>query len=97
MSLICSSQVLELIFSILGRDQLDFGADKILIRRDQIQPIDLGFQNDSLEGLAEHQGVIKSAPCRILGKTNSGGGIALGIAIDQKRSLFGEAKRGCQD
>ena len=80
--------LLQLIFSILGCDQLDFCAHKILIRRDEIQSIDLSFKDDFFEGLAEHQGVVERAPCGILRKANSGRGIALGIAIDQKRALF---------
>ena len=75
--------LLELILSILSGDQLDFCPDKIFICRNEIQPINLRFQDDSLERLAEHQGVIKRAPGRILRKANSRGRVALGIAIDQ--------------
>ena len=40
--------------------------------------------------------MIKSAPGGILRKTDSGGGIALGIAIDQKRSLLRESQRSSE-
>ena len=40
--------------------------------------------------------MIERAPRRILRKTNSGSGVALGIAVNQERALFGEGKGGCQ-
>ena len=44
---------LQLIFPVLRRDQLDGRPHKILVRRDEIQTIDLSFEYDFFERLAE--------------------------------------------
>jgi hypothetical protein len=53
----------------------------------------LGFLEDLVERFAENQGMVECAARGILGKPDSGGGVSLGVAVNEEGGLFrgGEA------
>ena len=85
---------LQLIFAILGQDQLYGSASEIFVGRNDIQALDLRFLDYLLEGFVQDQGVIDGASGRIFGESDGSSGVGLGIAIDKQGRLFGGSEAG---
>jgi hypothetical protein len=82
-------QILEAVLSLLEADQLDCGTHEVLVGGNKVQALNLGFLDDSLEGLAEDKGLVESSAGRILGKSDACGSVGLGIAIDEEGAALG--------
>jgi hypothetical protein len=82
----------QAIFSIFHRDQLDRGADKVLIRWDQVEAVNLSVSRHAFDGLAEYQGLVQRAASGIFGKAQRAGGVSLRIGVDDEGVLFGSGE-----
>ncbi len=74
----------QLIGSAVHLDQLDIRAGQVLVRGNQGQRVDLGPQRDFVDGRLAHQHVIRRAPVRIAGNTQSPARVGLRIAVDEQ-------------
>jgi len=83
---------LKLVFAIFGENELDGSASEVFVGGDDIQAVDLGLLDDFLEGFVENEAVVESAAGRVLGKTDGGGGVGLGVAIDEEGGLIGSGE-----
>lgn len=86
---------LEFVFAIFGRDEFDGGTGEIFIGRDDFEAVHLGFLDDLIERLVEDERVVEGAAGGILGEADGGGGVGLGVAVNEESLLFcdGEASR----
>ncbi len=72
----------QAVFAIVHRDELNGGAHQVLIGRNDIEPVDLGVNRDSFDGLIQHERLVEGATRRILREPERTRGIGLGIAVD---------------
>jgi hypothetical protein len=56
----------------------------------------LGVQDDAVKRFVQDQRLIKSATSWIFGKSESAGGVSLGIAVDDQSTLFRSGERGAE-
>lgn len=82
------------IFAIFDVHEFDRGADQVFVRRNDVQAFNLSLQDNLGERLLKDEAVIKGPAGRILCEPDATGRVALGIAVDEERSLFGNGERG---
>src|ERR1039458_6092171 len=70
--------------SVRGINELQVGANEILVRRYEVEPVEVGRHDGVLwRDMAEQQ-VIGARPGWILGNAQPGGGVSLRIGIDHQ-------------
>jgi hypothetical protein len=82
------NRLLQAILAIVHRNELDSRANQILIRRDDIEAIDLGIDRDPFDRLVENERLIEGSAGGILQKSKGAGGIGLRIAVDDQCALL---------
>ena len=70
------------------RDQLYGSSHEVLVRRDEVEPVDLGIDCDPFDWLIEDQCLVKGSAGRIARESQGARGISLGIAVDDEGALF---------
>src|SRR5215472_14059563 len=90
--------VAQAILTLLDGDKLDVGADKVLVRRDQTEPVQLGGE----DGLGcidfPHQEVVGAEAIRVAREAETAGRVRLRIAVnEQGPDLSGGKGRGQVD
>ena len=96
-----AQESLKPVFTMIRSYQLNSGSGKILVRRDDIQSLDLRLLNDFFGWLVQDQRVIESPARGIFRKADRRSGICLRVTIDKERRLVscsetgGEVNRSC--
>ena len=65
-------------------DEVDIGTDKVLIGRDNIDALEAGGLDGGGEIRVTKQSVVEGWSAGILGDSETGGGIALGICVNDQ-------------
>jgi hypothetical protein len=79
---------LEAEFATFHVDELDGRAHEILIRRDEVEALDLSFEESPINWLVHDEEIVQTAARGILAETEGGGHVALGIAIDEESAAL---------
>ena len=82
------------IFTIIRSYKLNCGPCKVLVRRDDIQSLDLRLLNDFFGRLVQDQGVVESPARGIFWKSDRRSGICLRVTIDKKCRLVSGSEAG---
>ena len=74
----------EAVFAEFGVDQLDVGSDEVLGRGDDLEVLELGGLEE-LGGVGvAHEELIGSGALGVFDQAEAGGGVGLGVAIDEE-------------
>jgi hypothetical protein len=83
------NRLFQAIFAIVHGNELDSRANQILVRRNDIQAVDLGINRNPLNRLVENQRLIEGSAGGVLQEPKGAGGIGLRIAVDDQGTLLG--------
>ena len=75
-------------FAFLRTDQFDIGADEILIGGDDLEAVHLGWDDGAGDFGVTEKDVVKCCFSLVLCYAETGGGIALGIGVDEENFQF---------
>lgn len=87
---------LELVFAIFCENEFHGSAGQIFVGGDDIQALDLRLLDDFLERLVEDEAVVEGSAGRVFGKADGGGGVGLGVAVDEEGGLIGSGETGSE-
>ena len=74
----------QAILSIIERDQLDVGAQQVLVRRDDAEVLDLGGLGCGFGRDFAHNELVGAGPVGIAQEAETAGGVGLRVAVDEQ-------------
>jgi hypothetical protein len=81
-------EALKAIFTIVCGHELNSRSGEVFVGGQHIEAFDLGLLHNFVECFVQDQRVIERVAGGIFGKSDSGSGIGLGVAINEKCRLF---------
>jgi len=76
------------IFAMIHRNQLNRSTDEVLVRRDDVEEVDLRVDRDPLDRLVQNERLIQRPARGILRESERAGRIRLGVTIDDEGALL---------
>ena len=89
-------RVAEAVLAIVERDQLDVGAQQILVRRDDAEVRQFGGLDGGVGSDVAHQQLVGAGAVGVAQKAQAAGGVGLRIAVDQQGRGLAGGKGGSQ-